>query len=254
MSVDIGAFLFLSLSFSILLALLILRARKGPLPETRPLPALQDLRDKMKKAAERGGVFHIALGSGGLGGEDTVTSLAGLQAVEALADAAVAYEVPPVVTVGDPTLLPLVQDVLRRVYERRGLEAMYRSSQARFVAPSPLAYAVGAANVVAADEAVVTNVMVGNFGAEVSLIADAGARRGLPQLAAAAAPDAIGALYPATDRLAVGEELYVIGAYASKERHYQISLIAQDILRVLLVLFILGVAGLALLRSLGILG
>lgn len=243
-----GAILLLALSGLVLIALLILRGRRGPHPTIRPLPAFQDLRDEIERAAERGGTIHIALGSGGLNGEDAVTSLAGLQVVEALADAAVSYSVPPIITVGDPTLLPLAQDILRRAYERHGLTEWYNPGRVRFVAPSPLPYAAGAANVVAA-EGVTTSVMAGAFGAEVSLITDAGARRDLPQLAAAAASPAIGALYPATDRLAVGEELYAAGAYTTGERRYLVSLVAQDTLRLVLVLVILGAAALALISS-----
>jgi len=241
----IEAILLLTLSGLVLVALLILRGRRGPRPTIRPLPAFQDLRDETGRTAERGGTIHIALGSGGLNGEDAVSSLAGLQMVEALAGDAISCSVQPIITVGDPTLLPLAQDVLRRAYERRGLTERYNSDQVRFVAPSPVAYAAGAANVVAAED-VTTNVMAGAFGAEVSLIADAGARRTLPQLAAVAAPCAIGALYPTTDHLAVGEELYAAGAYTTGERHYLVSLVAQDVLRVVLVLAILGAAVLAL--------
>jgi hypothetical protein len=201
----------------------------------RPLSTFQDLRGAIGYAAESGGMVHIALGSGGLTGEDAVTSLAGLEAVEALADTAVLYNAPPIITVGDPTLLPLAQDILRRAYERHGLIERYDPGQVQFVAPSPMAYAAGASSV-AATEDVTANVIIGAFGSEVSLITDAGARRGLPQLAAAAAPDAIGALYPATDRLAVGEELYAAGAQLTGLRRYAISLKVQDILRLVLVL------------------
>lgn len=244
---DVGAILLLVLSGFVLLVLLILRGRKGPAPQVRPLPAFQDLWDETGVAAESGGAIHIALGSGGLSGEDAVTSLAGLQVLEALADAAVSYT-PPIVTVGDPTLLPLAQDTLRRAYERNGLAALYDPGRVRFVAPSPVAYAAGAAHVVAT-ESITASTMYGAFGAEVSLITDAGARRDLPQLAAAAAPHALGALYPAIDRLAVGEELYAAGAQMTGERRYLVSLVAQDVLRVILVLVILGAAGLALLSS-----
>jgi hypothetical protein len=92
--------------------------------------------------------------------------------------------------------------------------------------------------------------MIGAFGSEVSLITDAGARRDLPQLAAAAASDALGALYPATDRLAVGEELYAAGAQMTEKRRYTISLQAQDILRLVLAAFIVMTAALALLAKL----
>ena len=225
----------------------LLRKRPKSPPAMRPLPAFQDLQDEIKRAAENGKTFHIALGSGGLSGEDTVTSLAVLQVVEALADAAIAYHIPPVVTVGDPTLLPLAQDILRRAYEQRSLAELYRPSMVRFVAPTPMAYAAGAASTVAAED-VMTNVMIGHFGPEVSLIADAGGRLGLSQLAAAASPDSIGALYPTTNRLAMGEELYAAGAQMTAKRRYLVSLTAQDILRLLLAATILVTAVLALLR------
>jgi hypothetical protein len=211
----------------------------------RPLTSFQDLRDETGRAAEGGGTIHIAIGNGGLIGEDAVTSMAALEVVEELADTAVLYNAPPIITVGDPTLLPIAQDVLRRAYERHGLVKRYNPDQVRFVAPSPVAYAAGTANIVATEN-VMSNAMIGAFGAEVSLIADAGTRRDLPQLAAAAAPDAVGALYPATDRLAVGEELYAAGAQMTDKRRYTISLQAQDILRLLLAGFILMTVILAL--------
>jgi len=244
---NVGAILLLVLSGLVLVALLILRGKKGPRPSVRPLPAFQDLRAEAGYAAESGGAIHIALGSGGLYGEDAITSLAGLQVVESLADVAVSYKAPPIITVGDPTLLPLAQDILYRAYERNGLAELYNPGRVRFVAPSPVAYAAGAANVVAAEN-VTASVIAGAFGAEVSLISDAGTRRDLPQLAAAAAPSAIGALYPATGRLAMGEELYAAGAQMTGERRYLVGLVTQDIMRVILVLIILGTAGLAFLN------
>lgn len=234
----------LLLSGLVLVVLLILRGRKGTLPAARQLSAFQDLPGEIGYAAEGGGTIHMALGSGGLAGENAITSLAALQALDALADIAVLYNAPPIITVGDATLLPLAQDVMRRAYERHGLSKRYDPALVRFVAPSPVAYAAGAANVAAA-EGVTTNVMMGAFGSEVSLIADTGARRDLVQPAAVAAPDAIGALYPATERLAVGEELYTAGAQLSRERRYLASLIAQDVFRIILALIILVAAMLA---------
>jgi len=248
----IMAVILLLLSFLLLTALLIIHrpsaAKMRLRPYMRPLSAFRSLHAETGYAAESGGAIHIALGSGGLHGTDAITSLAGLQVVESLVNAAVSYNAPPIITVGDPTLLPLAQDVLRRAYERSGREEMYDPGRVRFVAPSPVAYAAGAANVVATEN-VTASMMAGAFGAEVSLIADAGARRDLPQLAAAADPPAIGALYPATDRLAVGEELYAAGAQMTGERRYLVGLMTQDVLRVILVLAILGLAVMALLNS-----
>ena len=243
-----GAILLLVIADLVLVALLILQDRKVPLPDMRPVPGIRDLQDEVGRTAESGGAIHIALGSGGLSGEDAITSLAGLQVVEAVTEAAVSYHVPPVITVGDPTLLFLAQDVMRRAYERRGIAELYDPTQVRFVAPSPVAYAAGAADVVAAED-VTANVVVGAFGSEATLIAHAGTRCGLPQFAAVDASRAAGALYPVIADLAVGEELYATGAELTRDRRYLVSLLTQDVLRVVLVLVILGVSLLALVRG-----
>lgn len=239
--VHISAILLLVLGALILAVLLILYGRKERRPRIRQLPAFQDLQKEMGRAAESGKPFHIALGSGGLDGEDAVTSLAALQVVDALVDTAVSYNVPPIITIGDPTLLPLAQDILRRAYERQQSMELYDPGQVRFIAPSSLSYAVQAGSTTAMED-LTANVMVGSFGAEVSLIADAGASRDLPQLAAAADPRAVSALYPATERLAVGEELYAAGARMTGEGRYVAGLVAEDILRIVLILAILGAA------------
>lgn len=223
------------------------RRRETPL-HTREVTGLQGLEREIQRAAESASPVHIALGSGGLSSGDTITSLAGLQALEGLVDAAVAYEVPPIVTVGHPTLLPLAQDVLRRAYERRGATELYDPDQVRFVAPSPLAYSAGA-NTVGAPENTTASIAAGAYGSDVSLLADSSERRHMAQWAAADSAEAMGALYPATDRLAVGEELYAIGAQVTGKDKYITSLITEDILRFLVVAAILGAAVLALVTS-----
>jgi hypothetical protein len=240
-----AAILLLLLSALVFVALTILRRQKDTQAPVRELAAFRDLQKELGRATESGRPIHFALGSGALGSGDTVTSLAGLQVLEGLVDAAVSYDVPPIVTVGDPTLLPLAQDVLRRAYERRQIIELYDPSQVRFVAPSSLAYAAGAVPA-GVREDVNAVVIVGAFGSEVSLISDASGWQGTPQLAAADRPQAIGALYPAVDRLAVGEELYAIGAQLTGEGKFLTSLMAEDILRFVLVLVILGAAVVAL--------
>lgn len=225
----------------LVLIVLMLVHRKGKPPRVRSLAAFQDIQDEIGRAAEQGKPIHIALGDGGLHEKDALTSLAGLQVVEGVVDIAVAYRVPPIITVGHPTLLPLAQDILRRAHERHQMMELYDPSCVRFVAPSAMAYAGGAAYTLAAED-LTANVMVGAFEAEASLIADVGARFDLTQLAGAATLPAIGALYPATDRLAIGEELFAAGAQLSRERPQLAGLIAQDVIRMVIALAILGTA------------
>lgn len=220
------------------LIFLTIRARRGREPDARSLPAFDELSSELGKAAEAGVPIHFGLGTGGIGGDQTLTSLAGLEVLEGIADAAVAYGVPPVVTVGDPTLLPLAQDVLRRAYLRAGIPNQYSPAAVRFIAPSPPAYALGVRDIVRRDQ-VRANVLAGAFQEEVALISQRAERQGLAQMAAADHLRAVGALYPADTLLAAGEELYAGGARLKGLPKYLASLRLQDYLRFLLVLVIL---------------
>jgi|YNPBryBLVA2012_1023415.scaffolds.fasta_scaffold00472_10 hypothetical protein len=230
----------------LLLVFLAARARRGRRPYVRPIPAFDALPTQLGLAAEQGASLHVALGSGGIGGERTITSLAGLQALEAIAKPAVLYGTPPVVTVGDATLLPLAQDVLRRACARAGIPERYQPTSVRFVAPSPVVYALGAADSLS-HEPITGNLLAGAFAEEAVLLAAAGEKKGLTQEAATDQLRALGALYPTDATLAIGEELYAAGARLTARPEYLASLSTQDVLRFLLVaLLILAALGVRL--------
>ena len=220
------------------LIFLTIRARRGRAPNVRSMPVFDQLSDELGRAAEAGMPIHVGLGTGGVGGDQTLTSLAGLEVLEGIADAAVAYGVAPVVTVGDPTLLPLAQDVLRRAYLRAGIPNQYNPAAVRFIAPSPSAYALGVRDLIRRGE-VRANVLAGRFQEEVILMSQGAEQQGLAQMAASDRLRAVGALYPADTLLAAGEELYAGGARLKALPKYLASLRLQDWLRFLLVLVIL---------------
>lgn len=239
----IGAIL-LALLALVLLLLLAARARAGRRPSTRPLPTFDRAPAELGRSAERGASLHIIAGSAAVGGERTMASLAALDVLDGLADQAAAYGTPPVVTVGDPTLLPLAEDALRRAYMRRGTPERYNPTLVRFVATQPAVYAAGAADVTS-HERVYGNVLVGSFDAEASLIAHAAEVREQPQMAAADRLGALGALYPAIAALAMGEEMYAGAARLAGRPHHLASLRVQDLLRFVVIgIIILTVLGL----------
>jgi len=231
------ALLFFVISAAVLLGLMVLHRRRRSVNSIREILPIKDLVPQLKRAAESGEPLHITLGSGQLGGPSTVSSLAAVQVLEGLVDAAVSYDAPPIVTVGDPTLVPLAQDTLRRAYERNQIPEFYDPTHVRFVAPLPLAYGAGAIPV-GAPEKVTANVIVGTFGSEASLLVDFSDQKRTPKTAVVDAIQGIGALYPSTDRMAMGEELYAAGSQLTDEKSFATSLVAEDVLRGLLVVII----------------
>jgi len=235
----VGLILLLILGISIVV--LVGSALVGRRLHLRPLHGYQALPVQLGRVIEEGQSLHLCLGSGGAGGSDTATTLAGLAVLDGLAEESAATDVSPLVTVADPTTLMMAQDILRRAYARQGNPKGYDPTSVRYVAAAPLPYAAGVMELLSGQEAS-TNVMAGVFGAEAALIADQGAQLGLTQIAGVADPAALSVLYPAVNHLAVGEEMFSAGAYLRGLPAHIASLRAQDIARGVLFVFILLLA------------
>lgn len=217
------------------------RVRLGFRPTLRPLPGFALLDGFVGKAVETGGMLHISMGAKGIGGTSTADTMAGLMALERLAEQAVATGLKLVVTVADPSLLPIAQDTLRRAYERRGYLQGYDPLQVRYIAPDAIAYAAGVTGVLERG-GVVANAMIGGFGDEFLLMGESGARRGVQQVGGASSPETLPFVYVSMDEPLLGEEIYAGGAYLSSKPSHLGSLLAQDWLRSAIILaIILGV-------------
>ena len=222
-----------------LLTLLAYRGQRAP--ALRSIDAFDALPSQTGRAAESGQTLHLSLGTGGIGGNDTVASLVGLAALAHLAEQGVATNTSPLVTISDPTLLPLAQKVLRQAYVRNGRGSDFRWTQVRLVSPSPTAYALGTMDILN-HEPVLANVMFGTFGPEVALITRAGAEANLFQISGSDDPRALAILYASTDRVVVGEELFATSVYLDRTPAKVASLAAEDVARVALIVFIIAVA------------
>ncbi|MCJ7668061.1 MAG: hypothetical protein MUP04_07255 [Anaerolineae bacterium] len=222
------------------------RVRWGLKPTLRPLPGFALLDGFVGQAVETGRTLHVSMGTKGIGGTSTADTMAGLMALERLAQQAVATGLKLVVTVSDPSLLPIAQDTLRRAYERRGYPQGYDPLQVRYIAPDAIAYAAGVMGVLERED-VAANAMIGGFGDEFLLMGENGARKGVQQIGGASSLEALPFVYISTDAALLGEEIYAGGAYLSSKSSHLGSLLAQDWLRTAIILAsILGV----LIRSL----
>jgi len=220
-------------------------------PPTRSIPVFGSLADEVGRVAEEGASIHVALGNGSLIGDDAMTSVAALQGLSALLDLSAVYDTPPLITTGDPTLYLLASDWLRRAYARLGSVDLYKSAAVQFTAASPTAYAAMAATYLS-DGGISSNVVLGAFTQEATLLTTAAERRGIHSSGGATSPQGLGALYPALDQeqLVMGEDMFAGSAVVSQRSSALASLWAQDVLRWLVIIGILG-AALISLASLG---
>ncbi len=89
-------------------------------------------------------------------------------------------------------------------------------------------------------EAVDANVMIGEFGDEYLLMAEAAHRRRITQIGGATDPNVIPFVFATADQTLMGEEMYAAGAYLKHKPWHIGSLLAQDFMRWVIVIAIIA--------------
>ena len=177
----------LLLPFFPLLLILNRRIREGRKPILRPIPGYDALSEYVGQATESGRSLHISMGTGGIGTGGTAETLAGLTVLEHIAAQAAVSGLKPIVSVCDPSLLPVAQDVLWNSHALHGYTEEYDPTCVRFISPDRVAYAAGVTDILDHAE-VAANIMVGDFSDEFLLMSEVGARRGIGQLGGTTSP------------------------------------------------------------------
>ncbi len=233
--------------------------KRGAAFALRPISGYTVLKGLLGRSAEAGQPVHLSLGISGIGDQFTADTMAALNVLDYLAERGAISASPPIVTCAHPTALPVAQDLMRRAYRRQGYPEEFDPTRVRMIAPDPhlylggqneaFAYAAGTMHILD-HQKLVANVMVGNFGSEFLLLGETGARNNLSQVGGTSATQVLPFVYATTNHPLIGEEIYAGGAYLSDKPSHRSSLFAQDVMRWLLVV---GLVGGILLRTLGIL-
>jgi hypothetical protein len=242
-TLNLLAVLLIVLITAVLMFLFARRLQAGEQVGLRPLASYTAVATQVGRAVESGRRVHVALGRASLIGPATPTSVAALKALDRLAEDACASGVPPLVTVGEGTLLPAAQDSLRQAYSRAGRAEEFSLGAAQLLAAEtfPMTYAAGVTEVIHRG-GVGSNLMVGRFGPEIGIIVEAAARAKVDQIIGSDDPVALSIGATVTDNLLIGEELLASAAYLEGQPAQIASLQVQDILRFLVIGAIIIVA------------
>jgi hypothetical protein len=187
--------------------------------------------------------LHVSLGQASLISAAGPTSVAALAVLDRLAKDGCANDTPPIVTLGEGTLLPAAQGTLRFAFHQAGHSSGFAAELVQFIAPEsvPFAYAAGVSSIIQQDKPA-SNILVGRFGPEVAVMAEAADRQHAAQVIGTDNPGALAVAAAVTDHLLIGEELFAAGAYLEGKPAQVASLQLQDLLRLIIILAILGLA------------
>lgn len=233
---------------AVLMAVFALIQRRSPF-SFRKIPAFTRVRKAVSLVVEDGTRLHVSLGHGNLLTQLGAAAFAGLSLLRRLGEVTSLSDRPPIATSGDSVLNMVAQDTLRAAHEAVAVEQPFDMNNGRLTGLTPFSYAAGVMPAIR-DEAISTNVLIGNFGVEVGLLTEAADRQGAAVIAASDNLPAQAILYATSPDPIIGEELFAAGAYVQSGPMHAASLLVQDILRWLIILLIIVGAALKVLKLL----
>lgn len=209
----------------------------------RDIAAYSGLPLTIGMAIEANRPVHMSLGSAGLGRDNTAVALASAEMFYQAARRAAISATSPIITVSDTTAIPLAQDTLRRAMQSRDLLSHYEPGAVRWYPAGPRSLAFAAAlTATLGDDDVGANLLVGSFGPELALIAEAAQRRSQPLIAASDQLTGQAVAYAFADAPLIGEELFAAGAYLGEAPNQTAMILTQDFLRWMLIFAIIALA------------
>jgi hypothetical protein len=213
--------------------------RKSSNITLRELPAINNARRKIFESVEAGTRLHISIGRGGLIGKESSSAFMGLKLVESLTVSTAGGDFCPIITTGNPLLAILAKDIQKEAYQDISQLDQFEPTSVQLSGVTPFSYSAGGMEVISAETTSV-NVLSGSFGVEVALLADSSERSGSFTLGGTEDISAQSVLCTTTNESLIGEELYAVGAYLDGDYMHRASLRAQDAIRWILIIFILG--------------
>jgi len=230
------------------LVLVLPRIRRRSTPRLRAIAGLTRFYRAFGASVEDGTRVLISVGSPGTLTPNVAASLAGLGLVREVSQKASVSDRPPVAVAGEGALGLLAQDSLQAGYRAIGAAEYYQAVTGRVAGLTPFSSAAGTMGIIA-DEHVSAAALVGHFGLEAALLAEAADRSNAMLVAASSDPVAQAVLFATASEALIGEELFAASAYFAGRASAVAGLTAQDVLRWLVVL---GLCVAAVLRILGV--
>lgn len=244
--------LFFLIFFIFLIFLTARRTTEDDVARLRPIPAFDTIKQLLTQSAETGRRLHLSLGNGSVATPDNADTLAGLALLSHVSEQASTYGEPPIVTLADPTTLLVAQNATRLAYQNDKQAVGEAIKHIYWLSPNPAAYAVGTMGIMSRQTTQIEgNILLGHFGEEYLLMGETTQQQHSAPLAVSGASDlqVLPFVLATSEKGLWGEEIFAAGAYLSRKPFHLASLFAQDTIRWLLGL---GILGGVILKTIGI--
>lgn len=227
-------------SFFLFVLYYISMAQAGKKPFVRRLAGIDAIEEAIGRATEMGRpVLYIP----GITDIDDIQTVAGLVILESVAKITARYDTPIRVPVAYPIPFTIAQEMVKSGYLNAGSPERFEQDSVRFVSPEQFAYVAAVSGIMMRDRPA-AHIFMGAFFAESLLLAETGFSTGAIQVAGTANVHQLPFFVVACDYTLIGEELYAASAYLSGEPKLVGGLKGADLLKVIIIIFVLVGCGL----------
>jgi hypothetical protein len=210
------------------------RSREGF--KIREIAGLSAVEDAIGRATE---MARPILYTPGWGGDiQRPTTIASLNILSHVAEKAATYDCRLIFPTHDPVIMTVAQEVIKESYNRSGHPERFRVDDINYVSSSQFGYAAAVEGLIIRQKPA-SVFLLGTFEAESLILAETGNIAGSIQIAGTDSTIQLAFFIVACDYTLIGEELFAASGYLSKDQSILASINAQDIMKVLIVFFLI---------------
>jgi hypothetical protein len=231
----INVFVVLAVTF-FLIIYFIEKAKKGRGLYVRRIAGLDAIEEAVGRATEMGKPILYVPGIDDMNNIQTVASMIILGDV---AQTVAQYDIPLIVPLRMPFVLPVAEEAVRQGYSAAGRADAFQKDNIRFISDAQFAYAA-AVNGIMLREKPAANLFLGSFFAESLVLAETGFSTGAIQVAGTANIHQLPFFVVACDYTLIGEELFAASAYLSREPKLLGALKGSDYTKAIILLALLA--------------
>ncbi|MBN1231535.1 MAG: hypothetical protein JXA19_06710 [Anaerolineales bacterium] len=197
------------------------------------------LRSAIALSVENGTRLHFSLGSKGLIHHRGMTFIAGLNIFNTAIGLTFAGDKPPITTSGDGSINILVEDMVRNNHQANINSEVENTAKVEIAGVTPFSFIAGEYSTCNKED-VSVNLFVGSFDTEIGLLESEFQSQDTYTFGGSDSLTGQAILFSCARNTFIGEELFAGSALLGNNRFHIASLHAQDIVRVLIILMIIG--------------
>lgn len=213
----------------------------------REIQGLKAVEDAIGRATE---MARPVLFTPGWGGDiQRPTTIASMNILSYVAEKTGEYDCRLEYPTHDPVIMAVAQEVIKESYSRIGYPDRYRAENVTYVSSSQFGYAAAVDGLIARTKPS-SIFLLGTFEAESLILAETGNSINAIQIAGTDSTIQLSFFIVACDYTLIGEELFAASGYLSNDKKILASVKAQDIMKMVIMLFIILTVIIATIQSL----